>query len=488
VSSPPVPSDRVCANSPRCQRLVRAHRIPAGFLVLAASIFIAIGNAPARAQFPIRQIPGPKGPGVGGQSAGAGLQGAAIKSPGPTFINQSIPPSPGPRSPSSASPALPAVARIIVPEKDGISYGSGTLIDSRGQFGLVISNWHVVRDAAGQITVEFPDGFKSPAEVVKTDKDWDLAALSIYRPRVSPVPITAAAPQPGETLTIGGYGSGDWRTASGRCTQYLAPGVDFPHEMVELATEARQGDSGGPILNQRGELAGVLFGSGPGYTSGSYGGRVLQFLATVVPGGAPGSDGLLSNAVAANNSASQKTADSSFHSTAPALSPPPPQVTALRDAPPREPPPNPITLTPAIKQPLDSLLLPPARNESATRFGPSKSSLGAPEVDPRVAVSPSHHDLAPSTLDGDNHINFDSSPATSFTSLDPRPRDDAPSTDLHHAEPSELALAIWNRLSGPTLYDQTKTVLAIIGTLSVVIVFLRFGSGDKERYHEEEVE
>jgi hypothetical protein len=59
---------------------------------------------------------------------------------------------------------------------------------------------------------------------------------------------------------------------------------------------------------------------------------------------------------------------------------------------------------------------------------------------------------------------------------------------LHHAEPSELALAIWNRLSGPTLYDQTKTVLAIIGTLSVVILFLRFGSGQKERYHEEEAE
>jgi len=130
---------------------------------------------------------------------------------------------------------------------------------------------------------------------VKTDKDWDLAALSIYRPRVTPLPITATAPQPGEPLTIGGYGSGDWRMTSGRCTQYLAPGVEFPHEMVELAAEARQGDSGGPILNDRGELAGVLFGSGPGYTSGSYGGRVLKFLATVVPGGAPGNDGLLAD-------------------------------------------------------------------------------------------------------------------------------------------------------------------------------------------------
>jgi hypothetical protein len=361
------------------------------------------------------------------------------------------------------------------------------LIDARGQFGLVVSNWHVVRDAAGQITVEFPDGFKSPAEVVKTDKDWDLAALSIYRPKVSPIPVTAVAPQPGETLTIGGYGSGDWRMASGRCTQYLAPGVDFPHEMVELATQARQGDSGGPILNQRGELAGVLFGSGPGYTSGSYGGRVLQFLGTVVPGGAPGSDGVSSNALAASGSPSTTTAGGSSASPPP-ISPAPPHVTALHESPSRELPSNPLAMTPAIKQPVDSLLSPPAKNESATRFGPSTSSFGSPDVDPRVAVSPSHHDLAPSTLSGGSHNAFDASPSSSFTSLEPRQRDDEPATDLHHAEPAELALAIWNRLSGPTLYDQTKTVLAIIGTMTVVILFLRFGSKDKERYHEEEAE
>ena len=41
---------------------------------------------------------------------------------------------------------------------------------------------------------------------------------------------------------------------------------------------AREGDSGGPIFNERGELAGVLFGSGGGATAGSYAGRVREFL------------------------------------------------------------------------------------------------------------------------------------------------------------------------------------------------------------------
>ena len=177
----------------------------------------------------------------------------------------------------------PAVVRVIVAEQGATSYGSGTLVDVRDQFGMVITNWHVVRDAQGPIEVVFPDGFRSQARALKVDADWDLAALVIWRPRVQPVPIAATAPQPGDQLTICGYGQGLYRSATGRCTQYYAPRVDFPRQMVELDVQARQGDSGGPIFNQRGELAGVLFGAGQGTTLGSFGGRVGSFLATLAP-------------------------------------------------------------------------------------------------------------------------------------------------------------------------------------------------------------
>ncbi|HEY2892860.1 MAG TPA: trypsin-like peptidase domain-containing protein, partial [Pirellulales bacterium] len=90
------------------------------------------------------------------------------------------------------------------------------------------------------------------------------------------------APRPGDVLTIAGYGSGQYRAASGRCTQYVAPGTKFPFEMVEVAVSARQGDSGGPIFNEQGQLAGVLFGEGHGRTSGSYCGRVRWFLTSVL--------------------------------------------------------------------------------------------------------------------------------------------------------------------------------------------------------------
>lgn len=177
----------------------------------------------------------------------------------------------------------PAVARIVVPEGNATAFGSGTLIDARDQFGLVVTNWHVVRDGTGDVEVIFPDGFRSKARALKVDRDWDLAALVIWRPPAHPVPIAAVAPQPGDQLTICGYGQGQYRVATGRCTQYYAPKLELPQHMVELDVEARQGDSGGPIFNDHGELAGVLFGAGGGTTLGSFGGRVGSFLATLAP-------------------------------------------------------------------------------------------------------------------------------------------------------------------------------------------------------------
>src|SRR3954453_16265 len=177
----------------------------------------------------------------------------------------------------------PAVARIIVPEDGSTAFGSGTLVGVNKDHGLVITNSHVVRDGTGLVEVVFPDGFRSNAKPLKVDSDWDLAALVIWRPNVEPVKIASQPPRQGDLLTIHGYGRGQYRIATGHCTNYLSPRIDFPHEMVELDVEARQGDSGGPIFNQSGEMAGVLFGAGQGTTLGSFAPRVRYFLASAVP-------------------------------------------------------------------------------------------------------------------------------------------------------------------------------------------------------------
>jgi hypothetical protein len=184
-------------------------------------------------------------------------------------------------SPSQQVPH-PAVVRVIAAEPGGASLGSGTLVDVNDEHGLVITNWHVVRDAPGSVIVVFPDGLQSMGRVLRMDSNWDLAAILIQKPRAAPVRVAREAPRVGEILSIAGYGSGSYRAASGACTQYLAPSTQHPFELVELAASARQGDSGGPIFNSSGELAGVLFGEAGGRTTGAYCGRVHSFLTLAV--------------------------------------------------------------------------------------------------------------------------------------------------------------------------------------------------------------
>ena len=177
----------------------------------------------------------------------------------------------------SARQPLPQIVEVIARDQRGIGRGSGSLVYVDSEYGYILTNWHVVAEGE-QIDVRFPDGFNSPGTTVRTDEEWDLALVRIWRPPVPPILVAGVVPQPGDWLTIAGYGQGTYRAARGKCIHYAAPDTQRPFEMVELAVEARQGDSGGPILNERGELAGVLFGAGDGATTGSHIGRVKTFL------------------------------------------------------------------------------------------------------------------------------------------------------------------------------------------------------------------
>ncbi len=262
--------------------------------------------------------------------------------------------------PATMQQPHPAVARIVVPEGEATSMGSGTLVDLRDGYGIVVTNWHVVRDAQAPIEVIFPNGFTSKARALKVDSDWDLAALVIYEPKgVQPVKIAPTAPQPGDQLTICGYGPGIYRSVTGRCTQYYSPKEHLPQQMVELNVEARQGDSGGPILNSNGELAGVLFGAGNGTTMGSFGGRVGEFLASLAPDiGRPTQAQLVS---------AQTTSDNDFNA-----------------APTANPWQSNLAEQPATKPATTEILQPPAFDELQANNNPAP----APQVDAFAAQSP----------------------------------------------------------------------------------------------------
>ena len=323
----------------------------------------------------------------------------------------------------------PAVVRVMVPERNATSHGSGTLVDTHDRYGLVVTNWHVVKDATNTVMVGFPDGFQTGARVLKTDRDWDLAALAIWRPRVQPVPIALQPPQPGETLTIAGYGSGNYRSMSGRCTQYVSPGGQLPYEMVELAVRARQGDSGGPIFNQRGELAGVLFGSGSGRTSGSYAGRVRQFLSTVWP------PTEIPNATLAG----QVAAPDSFASVG--------AVAGQPVARPFVPVPH-----PSVSSQYDQTVDLPD-----TRIGTQPSNTTTVAAGTRREA----------TLSNDSNAAWQSDDLSFATS------------DLGLQRADSAQALTWRSIAGESLADQAKTILAAIGVVVVLIHLLRFFGGSQ---------
>ncbi len=342
----------------------------------------------------------------------------------------------------------PAVARINVAEAGATSHGTGTLVNVAGQQGLIVTNWHVVRDAVGEISVEFPNGFRSAARVLKVDHDWDLAALQIWRPPLEPVPLAVAAPRPGDKLSIAGYGSGQYRTVSGRCTQYVAPGAHLPYEMVELSAEARQGDSGGPIFNERGELAGVLFGASRGTTSGSYCGRVSAFLTAVLNGPGVESNQLAgpvpprrTRTVIEGGSAMKPGTSSGAH-----------VATLAPSLPPMPPPPPPV---------------PPAGAGAIAAAEPYAGT--SPRLTPPFDLSPS-----------DDAGSLSAPVHRSGTPLGGSGWCDSVEDQASLSSATKPATAPWENLVGQTPFEQGKSVLAGIGILAVLLrlASLLSGTGD----------
>ena len=336
----------------------------------------------------------------------------------------------------------PAVVRVVVSEGQTMSLGSGTLVATRGRHGLVVTNWHVVRDARGPINVIFPDGFRSGASLLGTDADWDLAALAIWRPNAEPVPLSHRAPQLDEKLSIAGYGSGKYRFASGRCVQYISPGSNHPFEMLELSASARDGDSGGPIFNEQGELAGVLFGAARGRTAGSFCGRVRWFLDSVTP---------------------------RFD----ALSTPPTDTMIAQDLPTpavMAEPDTPIASEVAMTRtgpPVD-YSWEPSRNEipEPSRQPPRRRPLPLASI-PAGPIAPSTHEPSESVSDGNSEVMFPGSfPVSSSTAS-------APSDNSNpETAPEELPVD-WSDVAGNSPVEQAKNFLAAFGLVMIIFQVLK---------------
>ncbi len=186
--------------------------------------------------------------------------------------------------------AVPSVVWVHSTRDRGLATGSGSLIDRDRR--LILTNYHVVEDNP-RATVFFPvfrDGQPIPEKqyyrdrkdrlgirgrVVAVDRQADLALIQIESvpAGVKAIPLAPASPEPGESVhSIGNAGKSDalWGYVRGTVRQVyrkkwkaqLEPNkvLTFEAKVVETDSATNHGDSGGPLLNDKGELVGVTEG------------------------------------------------------------------------------------------------------------------------------------------------------------------------------------------------------------------------------------
>jgi len=139
------------------------------------------------------------------------------------------------------------------------SAGSGAVI-LHNQRRYVVTNYHVVQGCRwGQFTVRLPDGSTHPVKLLVRNQTDDVAILDASRlpADVRPMPL-ASRDQAGGHIWILGYGSkGVLASSSGTISRRSNERV------TEMAVTVAHGDSGGPVVNGRGEIVGLTFAKDP---------------------------------------------------------------------------------------------------------------------------------------------------------------------------------------------------------------------------------
>jgi len=137
------------------------------------------------------------------------------------------------------------------------SLGSGVVVDGNGH---IVTNYHVIANAA-EIRVQLADGREANAEVVGRDPDTDLAVLHVTLPKLPVMPlgrsdqlrigdVVLAIGNPlglGQTVTQGIV------SATGRGQLGVATFENF----IQTDAAINFGNSGGALVNARGELIGI---------------------------------------------------------------------------------------------------------------------------------------------------------------------------------------------------------------------------------------
>jgi Do/DeqQ family serine protease len=149
---------------------------------------------------------------------------------------------------------LPEVPR----QRDVLSAGSGVIVDARR--GYVLTNSHVVANAA-EVQVTLKDARTYPARLVGSDPATDVALLQVDARDLTAVPLgDSARLEVGDLVVAIGNPFGLGQTVTSGIVSALGRsglGIEGYEDFIQTDASVNPGNSGGALVNSRGELVGI---------------------------------------------------------------------------------------------------------------------------------------------------------------------------------------------------------------------------------------
>ena len=146
----------------------------------------------------------------------------------------------------------PSVVLIEADLSDGLSTGTGCIIDPKG---LILTSSHVVEGvSSAQVTISTGEVFKG--EIVSVmGKENDLALIKINAKKLLP----AIALGDSEKVKVGQrvLAIGNPFGFNGTLTTGIVSRIDYKKNKIQTDAAINPGNSGGPIINIHGEVIGI---------------------------------------------------------------------------------------------------------------------------------------------------------------------------------------------------------------------------------------
>ena len=157
---------------------------------------------------------------------------------------------------------VPNIERV----QETSSLGSGVIVDAEN--GLILTNYHVIENAY-EIKVTLTDGREMQAEIIGRDPDTDVAVIQVSGDSLVEVPIAdSSALRVGDFVVAIGNPFGLGQTVTSGIVSALGRsglGIESIEDFIQTDASINLGNSGGALVNLRGELVGIntaIYGAG----------------------------------------------------------------------------------------------------------------------------------------------------------------------------------------------------------------------------------